>query len=207
MLIPWTLTSKPPEEPVTLSEVKDHLRLDHSDSDTMLESLITASRQYVEEILNRALVQQTRTAYFKDWPETRSTYFKVEPEQNFFELPGAPLQSVSSVKYTDTDGATSTFDKYEVVTTRAPGRVVLKDGESWPTATLLHESYPINIEYVCGYEADETASPTDYRANIPQSVRNAILLDIELRYDRPPEEYQKRLEQVIHSLLSVYKVW
>jgi len=193
----WTLKTAPPEEPVSLSEIKDHLRIEHSDHDTMLKSLIQASREYVEQVTSRAIVEQTRVAYFQDWPI------------QFFELTGSPLQSVTEVRYTNTDDTTKTFssDNYAVVTATEPGRVVLAYSQTWPSDVLLHKSYPIEIECVAGYKADETQSPTDYRVNVPEAIQNAICLDVELRYDRPPESYQERIKSVIESLLAPYRVW
>lgn len=187
----------PTEEPVTLSEIKDHLRLDHSDHDTLLEGLIQASREWIEGTCGRALVQQTRAVLYRDWPDS-----------DRFTLPYPPVQSVSSIKYTDTSGTTSTFsaDNYEVVTSREPAQVVLGYSKVWPTATLLHNSYPIEIEYVCGYEPTDD-SPPDYQANVPESIKNALKLDVERRYDRPPEGYSERLDNVINMLLAPYRVW
>jgi len=193
----WTLKTAPPEEPVSLSEIKDHLRIEHSDHDTMLEGLIRASREYVEQVTARAIIEQTRVAYFKDWPAV------------IFELPGSPLQSVTEVRYTNTDGTTNTFssDNYAVVTATEPGRIVLGYSQTWPSDVLNHASYPVEVEFVAGYKADETQSPTDYRANVPEAIQNAICLDVELRYDRPPESYQERIKSVIESLLAPYRVW
>lgn len=194
------VVTAPSVEPVTLSEVKDHLRIDHTGHDTQLENLIQASREWIEAICGRSLVEQTRAVLYKGWPAN-----------NEFSLPFPPVQSVSSIKYTDTDGTTSTMssDDYSTVLddTDAPGKVVLGYSKSWPTATLHHIEYPITIEYVCGYESDATQSPTDYRANIPENLKTAIKLDVERRYDRPPEGYGQRIDNVISILITPYRVW
>lgn len=193
--MPWTLKAAPPEEPVTLSEIKEHLRLEHSEHDTMLEGLVHASREWVEQVTSRALVEQTRVTYFREW-------------QDSFELPGTPLRSVEEVRYTDTSGTTSTVssDDYEVLTSTLPGQVVLGYSKNWPTATLHHSSNPIEIEYVCGYDPSDD-SPPDYVVNVPQSIKNAIKLDVEMRYDRPPADYADKLRQVIDTLIAPYRVW
>jgi uncharacterized phiE125 gp8 family phage protein len=194
-MIPTVVTA-PSVEPVTLREVKDHLRLEHSDHDTMLESLIQSSREWVESVTGRALVQQTRKAQYREWPRYA------------FELPYPPLQSVSSVQYTDTGGATSTVDAstYSVVSDREPGLVVLGYSQTWPSAVIHHEEYPIAIEYVCGYEATSD-SPPDYRAHVPEQIKAAIKLDVERKYDRPPVDYAERLDKVINDLLAPYRAW
>jgi uncharacterized phiE125 gp8 family phage protein len=192
------VVTQPPVEPVTLAEIKAHLRgITHSDHDEELSGLIAASRQHIERIIGRALVQQTRAVKYQAWPKG-----------NVFELPYPPIQSVMSLKYTDTDGTEYTFssDNYSVDATSEPGRLVLGYSKSWPSTTLHHPEYPIEITYVCGYPAIEE-SPPDYRANIPDGIKNAIKLDVERRYDKPPEGYAERLDQVIDILLAPYKVW
>jgi len=42
------ITVEPAEEPVTTAEAKDHMRVDTSDDDTLIDGLITASRLYAE---------------------------------------------------------------------------------------------------------------------------------------------------------------
>lgn len=192
------IVTKAPQEPVEVSEVKDHLRIEHSEHDELLESLIQASREYVEDTTGQALVEKTRAAYYQYWPITEGRFI----------IPWPPLQSVNSVKYTDTNGTEHTFssDKYTVIADSKPGYLVLKYGESWPAEVIPHDEYPITIEFVCGYPATED-SPKNYTKNIPQSIKNAIKLDVELRYDRPNENYSERIEQVIHSLLAPYRVW
>ena len=191
--MPYRVTTPPPVEPVTLAEVKEHLRIDHSDHDTMLEGLIQASREHVEMTTGRALVGQTRVASFPTW--------------GVFALPGAPVQSVSAIRYTDTSGTINTVpaDNYVLLPDRTPAAVVRAHGAQWPGAAIYPDAYPIEVEYVCGYEP--VGSPVDYTAEIPESIKNAIKLDVELRYDRPPEGYSERLEQVIKSLLAPYRVW
>ncbi len=190
------VVTAPSVEPVTLSEVKDHLRIDHMAQDSMLEGLIQASREWVEQITGRALVEQTRAARFASWPMSGE-----------FVLPYPPLRSVSSLVYTDTSGSESTFssDNYTVLTNREPGKLVLGYNKVWPSVTLHAPEMPITITYECGYASE--GSPADYRANVPEAIKNVIKLDVERRYDRPPEGYAERLDKVIDILLAPYRVW
>ncbi len=198
MIIPTVITTAPPDEPVTLDEVKTHLRgIDHNDHDEMLIGLIKSTRQRFESILGRALVQQTRTAYFQNWPTN-----------GVFSLPYPALRSVSSIKYTDTGGTQYTWsaDNYDVDTASEPGRVVLGYSKTWPTATLHHDTYPIEIEYVCGY-APTDDSPPDYRANVPETIKTAMKLEIELKYNMPPEGLATYTQGAIDALIMPYRVW
>jgi len=42
-------TTSPGSEPLIVSEVKDHLRVDHDDDDNYIDGLIKAARQFVEK--------------------------------------------------------------------------------------------------------------------------------------------------------------
>lgn len=153
-------TSDPASEPVSLGEAKNHLRVDISDDDDLITALITAAREYVEEASRRALITQTWRLSLPQFPAA------VE-----IELPRPPLQSVTSVTYTDSDGSSSTFasSKYSVDTDSEPGRVRLVYGEDWPSDTLA-ETNPVQITYVAGYG--------DGSSDVPQRWRQAILLTV-----------------------------
>ena len=56
-------------EPITLTEAKNFLRVDHSDDDTLISALITASRQMCEEYTRRILVTTTVDEYFDKFPK------------------------------------------------------------------------------------------------------------------------------------------
>jgi uncharacterized phiE125 gp8 family phage protein len=198
MRIPVSTVTGPSVEPVTLAEIKTHLRgISHTDHDDLLNGLIKSAREYVETVTNRAMVQRTLAAYYKDWPEN-----------DVFALPISPLISVSSVKYTTAAGTVTTYsaDNYTVETALTPGLVMLGYEKTWPTATLHNDEYPIEITYLAGYEPN-SASPADYTANIPENLKTAVKFHVELMYDKPPEQYERTLQRAIDSLLSGYKVW
>lgn len=190
MIIPTRIVTAPTAEPITLVDVKEHLRgISHNDHDVMLNALIKNAREEAEHRTNRALMPQTIAALYKTWPKNDT-----------FVLPSAPLTSVTSIIYTAADGTETTFasDNYAVDTDSVPGRVVLGYEKVWPTATLHHDEYPIEVTYVAGYAN---------AAAVPQSIKTAMLFIIERLYDRPPDPYLGTIERAIDSLLNAYKVW
>jgi len=145
----------PTEEPVSLAEAKLHLRVDISEDDTLIASLITAARELVEQQSWRALVSQT-------W----DLYLDVIPAEAELKLPRPPLVSVTGVYYTP-DGSTEqtlAASNYAVDAVSQPGRIVLKTGGSWPGDTLSIVN-GFKVRYVAGYGA-ASAVPVRYKQAI-----------------------------------------
>lgn len=154
----WVRTTDAADEPITLVDAKAHCRAiaDVVDEDALLASYLRASRMLVEESLSRAISTQT-------WTLTLDAF------ADAIWLPrAAPLQSVTSVKYYDEDGALQTLSTsvYRVDTASEPGRVVLKPGQSWP-AVQSERGQAVEIVYVAGYSAV---------GSIPGPITAAILL-------------------------------
>jgi len=167
-------------EPVTRTEAKAHLRVDHTNDDSYIDGLITSARKRAEQFLHRKLLEHTLTGYLDEWPSGDSII-----------LPFGNLQSVSTVKYTDTDGDQSTFDSgdYIEATETEPGQVILAYGESWPSVTL-YPSNPIEIIFVAGYGAAAS--------DVPEPIRHAIKLII-------GDMYENREDIIIGAISSNLK--
>ena len=159
MIGSWTLVTPPTEEPVTLAEIKDHLRVSGTAEDSLLTLYAQMAREAVEEETWRALMPQTWTLYLAGWPA-----------DGIIELPRPPLASVTSIKYTDEDGVEATLaaSNYRVDTAREPGRVVLAPNGEWPS-DVLDSVNGVAVTFVAGY-ADASA--------VPPMAKAAILLQI-----------------------------
>ena len=147
--------------PVTLAELKRHVNISHLnlDHDTYLTSCLATALAEAETFTNRKFITETVTRYFHGWPAS-----------NEIVLPYGELQSVTSVHYKDLDGDWTEFTSgyFTVQTEDEPGRIVLEDGESWPTTTL-HPSLPVRVIYVCGY-GDAADVPAPIKAAIQLSA-------------------------------------
>ena len=132
----------PVTEPITTAEAKTHMRVDISDDDTYIATLITAARKYIEELTGVRMV--TQTLYY---------YLDVFPEDDIIAIPVGPVTSVTSVKYTPTGESQETFSSstgYETDLVSLPARIALKDGQSWPSNTLNRVN-GVCVEFVAGY--------------------------------------------------------
>lgn len=159
-----SLVTAPAIEPVTLSEAKAHLRVEHTNEDALILGLIQAAREYAEVYCNRALLTQT-------WDLTLD-YF---PACGFIELPKPILQSITSITYKDTAGDTQTWatSNYIVDTKGVFGRITPAYGIVWPSTQSIINA--VTVRFVAGY-GDDTDS-------VPQSIKQGILMYVADLYD------------------------
>lgn len=150
----------PTVEPLTVDQVMEHLRLD--EYETMLPLLIASARASAEAATSLALMTQTLDLYLDAFPAAEIV------------LPRSPLQSVTSITYTDTDGATQTLaaSEYQVDTASAPPRIVPAYGKSWPSTR--QQINAVKVRFVCGH--------TD-AASVPADVKAWMLLSIGTAYE------------------------
>lgn len=97
------VTNEPTVEPVTLSNMKDEMRVHHTEDDDLIEGYIKQSTQDVEEYTGRSIFTQEVTVYWKlAW--------------DYVWLPRPPHVSITSVTEIDDDGNETTIssDDYEL---------------------------------------------------------------------------------------------
>src|SRR5699024_12059672 len=90
----------PVTEPVTLQEVKDYLKIDFSDEDTLIESLITSARQKCERLLGLCIVESEISSLYEndgDMVELAYSNIKKDTTGNYivngdYTLSGSGLQ-------------------------------------------------------------------------------------------------------------------
>lgn len=156
-----TVTTAPASEPVSRSDVKEHLRIAsaQTDYDTLVDGLIVAARRCYEARTHRALIRRTLTFTSDKLPAANIPIW----------LPWSPLYSVTSVKYYDQDGTQQTWssDNYTVITNREPGGVALAYNKSWPAYRLQPQG--IEVVYVAGHAASAGSS-------VPAEAVHAIKL-------------------------------
>ena len=64
------LITPPAIEPVSLPEIKQHLRIDSDLEDALLLDFITAAREYCESYQNRVFITQTWDLFLDDFPDS-----------------------------------------------------------------------------------------------------------------------------------------
>ena len=146
-----SVVTQPATEPLSMAEIKASLGIDDDAYDVALNSLRIRAREYCEKVQRRAFVTQTLDV-------TYGALYRMT-------LPRPPLQSVTSIKYLDTDGVEQTLDAaYYRVTGTDPGLITLAEGSSWPSVQPVEE--PVTVRIVAGY-GDASA--------VPETTKGAML--------------------------------
>ena len=159
--------------PVTLAEAKLHLRVDSTDEDTLITALITAATEMCEQKTGRAIMQQTWDVTLDEFP-------------TYFELTRVPVQTVTYVKYYDTDGVLQTLSSALYTVSSADdfgfGKITPVYGTLWPATREHNEA--VAVRYVAGYTN---------AAAVPEPIKAWIKLMINTMFDnRETESYSSR---------------
>jgi hypothetical protein len=170
--MPIKHTLAPTVEPITLAEAKLHLRVDATDDDALIGSLISAARFEAEHRCSRALVTQQWELSLDSFPRrmffgsvtTIASYQQVIPNLQMLEtgytvrfragkieIPFPRLQSVDYVKYLDTNGVRQTLDPtlYIVDAVSEPGIIAPAYDTFWPDSRSVPNA--VQIGFTCGY--------------------------------------------------------
>lgn len=154
------VATPPAVEPVTLSEAKAHCRVDSSDDDAYIATLITAAREWVESYLDRALITQQLVMTLEELPEE-------------IYLPRPPMATQGtatalSVTYTAPEGTTATLSSatYRVSRYETPGEITPIYGTTFPAN--LEDENAVTVTWWAGYGSSGTA--------VPAAIRHAILM-------------------------------
>ena len=199
-----SLVTAPTVLALHLNEVKAHLRIEPTDNneDALIMAYLRAAIDTIDGRdgwLGRALCTQTWDYALDSFPSSgRFNQYAA------IMLPLPPLQSVTSVKYFDSDGNEQTWaaSKYTVSGANdwGPARVVPAFGEVWPTIRDIPDA--VVVRFVAGY----TDTSTNTQNAVPVPISQALLLGTQAEYDQDPRE-QDLLRERSNDLLSKYQVW
>jgi len=188
-----TLKTAPTVEPITVSQANSYMRLGTLDeSETLfLSGLIKTAREYCEGFQNRAYITQTWEMSLCRFPP------------GIIEIPKGNLQSINSIKYTDSAGNVTTLTEntdYIVTKRGILGRISPPYGKTWPTASL-YPLDPIVIEFTCGYGASG--------ASMPLKVIQSMYMLMSYWWDNRAAadvDVPKDIDFAVRSLLSMDKI-
>lgn len=154
------ITTAVSAEVITTASAKAHLRVEVSDDDTYIATLISVAREEAEHETERSIGEQTLTL-------TAAGFDRV------MALPRPPVTSVTSVKYYDADGVQRTVSSgnYRLDTSVAPPVIEFDDDYSFPTVDDRADA--VEIVYAAGYTSEAC----------PALIKQYMLLRIGTMYE------------------------
>jgi len=172
---------------ITVADLKSHLRVTHTQEDTLIGALRSAAISWVEEHCNIKLGSYTARGYLTDW---RPAYFPI-----------GPVTAISEVKYQTTADKDYTTDLTTLATTlwftdevTQPARIAFRD---YPT-TYDYALTPVVVTFTAGY------------TTMPAPVVHAIRLLVAHMYENRQEEVigtiTTRLKFGLEALLNPFRI-
>lgn len=175
--------------PVSLADVKVHLRVDTTDEDSLITIYTMTAAELAEQATGRALMTQTWELTLDAFPEA-------------FELTRVPAASITSLRYWDTAGVQQTLGTgvYTLDNTDEYGYayVVPVVGQCWPDTR--EQINAVALRYVAGYATV---------ADVPESIKSWIKLQVGAMHRNRESEsaVQTYALGFADRLLDRYKVW
>lgn len=180
-------TVEPAAEPVTLADVKAHLRIAHGSEDALLAGLIRAAREDLERAAAIALINQSWRLALDAWPSQGCALLSIHP-----------VRAVLSVTAFGTEGEASLI---------APADYQL-DILSRP-ARLHFEARPEPLRIFNGIEIDFSAGYGEAGTDVPDLLKRAILLLVghwyEFRAHFDPAEQPVSYPAAYDRIVAAYR--
>jgi uncharacterized phiE125 gp8 family phage protein len=184
MILYSRVSVAPGSEPITLAEAKAFLRVDGTDEDALIGSLISVARGVCETYAGLSFAAQTRVVkldrfYCKD-----------------IILPYGPVNTITSIEYSDEDGNAQTVTEGYTLDTQS-GLSKIRVTDSWPYTDRIMNN--VVVTYTTGY------------AVIPEVVKHAIKMTVATLYENRQDEIVGTSSQVLswssQALLDTVKVY
>lgn len=161
----YKVVTAPTTEPVSLSEVKNHLKIDHNDEDNYLSALISAARQWCEEFLWRYLLNTEAELFINEF--TKTIYV------------GRGCNEITEIAYLDDDSV------YQVI----PNSNYYLDLHSQPAVIEFNNySLPVTTKKLNLLRIKIKAGFGDDASDIPAPIKSAILLIVGHLYENRQDE-------------------
>jgi uncharacterized phiE125 gp8 family phage protein len=154
-------TVGPAQEPLSIEECRDQVRVDGTDYDADLVRFLKAARQRAERMTGLRLITQTVQL-------TADGFGGGYHDRPGVELPVAPIQSVDQVSYLSDEATWTVLDpaEYRLVTTCEPMQLAPAYRKAWPG--VFESVQSVRVTATVGFGS----APAD----VPEDIRQAVAL-------------------------------
>ncbi len=151
--------------PISRADAKTHLRVDHTDEDDYIDTVIAAAVDYAENYTDRQFITATWVARMDEFPTTGDN----------IELRKNPIASITSIQYVDTNGTTQTWSSanYETDLKSNVARIRPISTESYPSTK--DQLNAVTVTFISGYGSAAS--------DVPGDIKHALKLIIAYLYD------------------------
>lgn len=182
------LKTAPTSTAVSLTEAKEHLRVDGTDDDTYITTLIDVATDAVQNFTRLQLMDATYILYLN--------CFSSE-----IDLMISPVKDITAIKYYDANNVSQSLDLNIIDPDYkdAPGKIYLAKNKSWPTT--YERKNAVEIQFLVG-EASASA--------IDDAIKQAMLLIIGHYYENRLDvvnTLNRELPMGSKHLLTPYRIW
>ena len=172
---------------ITVADLKAHLRVTHTQEDTLISALRSAAISWVEEHCNIKLGSYTARGYLPDW---RVAYFPIGPVTAITEV---KYQTTADKDY-DTDLTTLGTTLWYTDEITQPARIAFRD---YPT-TYDYALTPVVVTFTAGY--------TTMPAPVLQAIRLLVAHMYENRQEEVTGTISTRLKFGLEALLNPFRI-
>ncbi len=182
------LVQGPAQEPVTLAEIRDDLKVG-TDEDLLIASLITSARMIIEANAGVRLITQTWDVMFDQWPDIN----------HGLKIPHWPVQQIDGVYLLGGTKYTVDASLYDTeITSRCP-QILFKEGQTLPP--IKRKTLGILVSLTAGFGD----SPSDVPEPLKQAIRYLVVNWYEKR-DWQDVTQEMKIPAIINTLIQPYKV-
>jgi uncharacterized phiE125 gp8 family phage protein len=187
MILYSRVSVAPASEPITLEEAKAFLRVDGTDEDALITSLISVARSVCETYAGLSFAAQTRVVKLDRFPCSDKDII----------LPYGPVTAVTSVAYSDEDGNPQTVASGGYTVDMQSGLSKIRITESWPSTDRIMNN--VVVTYTAGY------------ATVPEVAKHAIKMTLASLYENRQDEVVGTVTTLLNwnsqALLDTIKVY
>jgi uncharacterized phiE125 gp8 family phage protein len=191
-----TLITPPAGLPITLAQAKKHCRVEPEEveDDDYISALIQVANDFLDPAgdgwLGQALVEQQWQLTLDRFPGAglyQRLNYPLVPypflDHLIIDLPYPPLISVDAFKYVDASGVVQNMVQgtdYQLTAVGAKkqkARLAPMPGSIWPLANP-GQLDAVTVKFTCGYAPSNANDGSQFGANVPSPVKQAMLLMI-----------------------------